>query len=233
MNTMLNYLDNMLCLFYPSLCLACERKDVSRKQILCIKCEDKLPRTNFHQFKENEFTQRFWGRIPLETASSLYIFEKENKTQKLIHNLKYEGKQKVGILVGQVLGDLLKKSPNYQDIDLIVPIPLHRKKERQRGFNQSDVFAQGLSEGMEIPWQRDNLIRTKYTSSQTNKSRKERFENVMQAFHILYPEKLEGKHVLLVDDVLTTGATLEAGAVKILEVPNTKISFATIAFAKN
>ena len=233
MNNLLSYLDNMFCLFYPSLCLACERKDVSRKQILCVRCEDKLPRTNYQQFKENEFTQKFWGRIPLETASSLYFFEKESKAQKLIHNLKYKGKQKVGIMLGQVLGRLLKESSHYQDIDVIIPIPLHRKKERQRGFNQSDVFAQGLSEGMEIPWQRDVLIRTKYTATQTKKSRKERFENVIEAFHILNPEKIEGKHVLLVDDVLTTGATLEAGAVKILEVPNTKISFATIAFAKN
>ena len=233
MNTLLRYLDNMYCLFYPRLCLACERKDIPPKQILCISCEAKLPRTNFHLFQENEFTQRFWGRISLEAASALYFFEKESKAQTLIHNLKYKGKQKVGVMLGQVLGDLLKDSPHYQDIDVIIPIPLHRKKERQRGFNQSDVFAQGLSDSMGIPWQRDVLIRTTYTSSQTKKSRKERFENVVQAFHVLQPEKIKGKHILLVDDVFTTGATLEAGAVKILEVPDTKISLATIAFAKN
>lgn len=223
----------MSCLFYPRLCLACERKDVPPKQILCISCEAKLPRTNFHLYKENEFTQRFWGRLPLEYACALYFFEKESRAQNLIHNLKYKGKQKVGIMLGQVFGKLLKDTPSYQDIDLIIPIPLHRKKERQRGFNQSAVFAQGISEEMEIPWQRDILIKTKNTSSQTKKSRKERFENVVEAFHVLSPKKLEGKHILLVDDVLTTGATLEAGAVKVLEVPDTKVSLATIAFAKN
>ena len=233
MNTLLRYLDNMSCLFYPRLCLACEWKDIPPRQILCIKCDAKLPRTDFHLQKENEFTQRLLGRIHLETAAALYFFEKESKTQALIHNLKYKGKQKVGVILGQVLGGLLKKSPYYQDIDLIIPIPLHRRKEIERGFNQSDVFAQGLSEAMGIPWKRDVLIRTEYTASQTNKSRRERFENVIQAFHILHPEKIKGKHILLVDDVLTTGATLEAGAVKILEVADTKVSLAAIAFAKN
>jgi len=233
MNTLLRYLDNMSCLFYPRLCLACEWKDIPPRQILCIQCDAKLPRTDFHLQKEDEFTQRLLGRIHLETATALYFFEKESKTQALIHNLKYKGKQKIGVILGQVLGGLLKKSPYYQDIDLIIPIPLHRRKEIERGFNQSDVFAHGLSEAMGIPWKRDILIRTEYGSSQTKKSRRERFENVIQAFQVLHPEKIRGKHILLVDDVLTTGATLEAGAVKILEVADTKVSLATIAFAKN
>jgi len=192
-----------------------------------------LPRTNFHLYEENEFTQRLWGRIKLETASSLYYFEKDSKTQSLIHNLKYKGKQKVGVILGQVLGKSLRTSPLYKDIDLIIPIPLHRRKEIERGFNQSAVFAQGLSDTMGVPWKKDLLIRTEYTSTQTKKSRRERFDNVLQAFQILQPKQIEGKHILLVDDVLTTGATLEAGAIKILEVPNTRVSLATIAFAVN
>jgi len=233
MKTIIRSLDDAFCLFYPRLCLACELKHLPPNQIICTSCEYQLPRTDFHLFIENEFTKKFWGRINIHTAASLFYFYKKSKTQHLIHNLKYKGKKDVGVALGKMLGRTLKDSSPYQDIDLIVPIPLHLKREIQRGYNQSAVFAQGLSEVMNIPWSSDVLLRTSYTQSQTKKSRLERFENVIQAFEIRKPQLIENYHILLVDDVLTTGATLEAGAIKLLEVKGVKVSMATIAFAKN
>lgn len=233
MNTFLQTLDDTLCLFYPRLCLACEKKHLPPRQILCPSCDFNLPRTDFHLHQENEFTQKLWGRVNIHTATSLFYFLKKSKTQHLIHNLKYKGKREVGIILGKMLGEKLAKTPLYQDIDLIVPIPLHYKKEIQRGYNQSDMFAQGLFEAMEIPWTKNALLRKIHTQTQTKKSRIERFQNVMEAFEIKQPRLLENKHILLVDDVLTTGATLEAGALKLLNVSGVKVSLATIAFAKN
>lgn len=233
MKTILRSLDDAFCLFYPRLCLACGTKHLPPKEIICPTCEFQLPRTDFHLFLENDFTKKFWGRINLHTAASLFYFYKKSKTQHLIHNLKYKGKKEIGVTLGKMLGKKLIQSPLYQNIDLIIPIPLHLKKEIQRGFNQSAVFARGLSEVMNIPWSSDRLIRNIYTETQTKKSRLERFENVVKAFEVEKPRLLENLHILLVDDVLTTGATLEAGAIKLLEVKGVKVSMATIAFAKN
>lgn len=233
MNAIIQALDDAICLFYPRLCLACEKQHLPPQQVLCVSCELRLPRTDFHLHKENDFTKKLLGRVNIHTATSLYFFLKKSKTQNLIHNLKYKGKKQVGIVLGKMLGRTLSKAALYQDIDLIIPIPLHIKKELKRGFNQSDVFAQGLSETMNIPWLKDGLERRLYTSTQTQKSRIDRFQNVIHAFHVKQPKLIKNKHILLVDDVLTTGATLEAGALKILEVEGTKVSMATIAFAKN
>lgn len=226
-------LDSAFCLFYPRLCLSCGKKHLPPKQIICTTCDFKLPRTDFHLFLENDFTKKFWGRVNIHTASSLFYFYKKSNTQNLIHNLKYKGKKQIGVNLGKMLGKVLSKSNLYQDIDLIVPIPLHLKKEIMRGYNQSSVFAQGLSEAMNIPYLENGLHRKFYTETQTEKSRIERFQNVIEAFHVPQPHLLKDKHILLVDDVLTTGATLEAGTIKLLEVEGTKVSLATIAFAKN
>ncbi len=233
MNLLQQSLDDAFCLFYPRLCLSCEDRHLPPKQIICTSCDFKLPRTDFHLHLENDFTKKFWGRVNINTAAALFYFYKKSKTQNLIHNLKYKEKKQIGIDLGKMLGKSLSKSILYQDIDFIVPIPLHIKKEIKRGYNQSSVFAQGLSETMNIPWLHNGLERKIYTETQTKKSRMDRFQNVMEAFHVPQPHLLKNKHILLVDDVLTTGATLEAGAIKLLEVENTKVSLATIAFAKN
>ena len=231
MNLLENLLGGFVSLFYPKLCLSCSKNITPDKESICISCQVQLPKTNFHLEKENPFTDRFWGRIKIENGASLYHFAKGGHVQHLIHNLKYQGKADVGIKLGNLYGKVLKKAPLFSDIDLIIPVPLHPKKELKRGYNQSDMFAKGLSESMEVSWEKNVLIRSKMTETQTKKSRLERLENVQNVFEIKNPKILENKHILIVDDVLTTGATLEACATKILVVPNTKVSLATIAFA--
>ena len=226
-----NLLDGFVSLFYPRLCLSCEKNITPDKDALCISCQVKLPKTGFHLEKENAFTDRFWGRIKIESGSAFYHFSKGGKVQHLIHNLKYKGKSEVGIKLGNLYGKILKKSDFYKNVDTIIPVPLHPKKELKRGYNQSDMFAKGLAETMEVEWKKDVLVRTKMTQTQTKKSRIERLENVKDVFELKNRDVLKSKHILIVDDVLTTGATLEACATKILEIPNTKVSLATIAFA--
>ena len=195
-------------------------------------CQYHLPKTKFHLDRENPFTDRFWGRVPINAGAALYYFAKGGRTQKLIHKLKYDGKRKVGIKLGNLYGRMLKESPYFHKIDLIVPVPLHPRKKQKRGYNQSDLFAQGLSEEMEIPRAPNALKRLEMTETQTKKSQAERFANVAEAFAVNDPKILKGKHVLLVDDVMTTGATMEACANQILSCEDTKVSMATIAFTE-
>lgn len=222
---------DFLGLFYPNLCLACREKHLVGEEIICVQCQYQLPKTNFHLHKENEFTHRFWGRLDLFAAASLFRFTKKGKVQRLIHELKYKGKRNIGVKLGAFYGHDLKESELFKDVDCIIPVPLHPKKLHKRGFNQSDLFAQGLAESMGIPWYADGLKRRIYTETQTLKSRSERLANVAEAFEVHLPKRMEGKHILLVDDVITTGATLEACGLKLLEIPHTRLSMSTIVFA--
>ena len=224
--------DDFFSLFYPRLCLACGRDLPPYSMSFCIRCKLDLPETEFHLMEENTFTDRFWGRLPLEAGAAMLYFRKHGLTQQLMHNLKYRGKKEVGTELGRLYGHHLAESPFLKGLDVIMAVPLHPKKERWRGFNQSDCFAQGLSESMHIPHWKNTLIRTQATESQTTKSRFERLENMQNAFQIKNPKRLRRKHILLVDDVLTTGATLEACALKLLEIPETRVSMATIAIAE-
>ncbi len=232
MKTRISILEDLFGLFYPDLCLICEAHIPSADMLFCFSCQQKLPKTRFYLHAENPFTERFWGRLPLKSGASYLHFSKNGRTQQLIHQLKYNRKKEVGVKIGEDFGLLLKQSPFFQTVDFILPVPLHPAKLRRRGFNQSALFAEGLSKSMEIPYLSDVLIRVLHTQSQTQKTRMARFENVKNAFLVRNPLIIQNKHILLVDDVLTTGATLEACGYKILEIEGTTLSFATIAMAE-
>ena len=223
---------DLLSLFFPHLCLACCRQNAPARELLCLSCQLKLPCTHFHQEAENDFTQRFWGRVPISSGAALYHFIKGGRAQKLIHQLKYAGKQRVGRELGRHYGRQLSQSPHFEGVELIVPVPLQPRKRHSRGFNQSACFAAGLSESMGVPWREEVLIRNSYTVTQTKKSRLERMENVLNAFQLARPELVRNRHVLLVDDVLTTGATLEACGGCLLKAEKVKLSMATIGIAQ-
>ena len=223
------YLTDFLSLFFPNLCLICQYRSSLTQHNFCLSCQQRLPYTNFHEVKENLFTDRFWGRIPLQTGAALFFLHKNGLVQELIYRLKYNDRPKIGIQLGRLYGNILKNHSVFATADYIVPVPLHPTRKRKRGYNQSTQFAIGLSEAMKIPYEERILKRIIATTTQTHKSRLERFENVLAAFVVNDPTLAQNKHILLVDDVLTTGATMEACATRLLEVKGVKISMATIA----
>lgn len=184
-----------------------------------------------YETADNEFSRRFWGRLPLETGAARYYFMKKSPIQRALHRLKYGNHPMVGLKIGRSFGITLAQAPLYRTVDAVVPVPLHPKKERLRGYNQSAFFAQGLAESMGAAYLPHALSRSLSTLSQTRKKRMERFENVETAFVVNQARALEGRHVLLVDDVLTTGATMEACGQALLQVPGLRLSMATIAIA--
>lgn len=224
-------LDSLLALLYPNLCLACQQSPALSTSVLCLRCQYHIAPSNYHLQTPNPVLERFWGRIELEHACTGFIFTKGGALQQLVHQLKYNNQQQVGIELGQLCGELLLQVPSYTQIDGIIPVPLHPKKLRQRGYNQAAVFAQGLGEVLQKPCLEDYLLRAKHTATQTKKSRLERLANVEQAFAVQNTAALEGKHLLLVDDVITTGATLEACAQQLLSIKGVRVSIVAIALA--
>lgn len=216
-------------LLYPRICACCGNSLWRHEETLCDLCDHHLPKTNYQLELENPVSRIFWGRVELVTASAYLHFNKGNRAQKLIHQLKYKGRKDVGIRMGRDFGRLLKHSPFYNDVGVIIPVPLHKRKYMQRGYNQSELFAEGLARSMGVPVEARNMVRTRETSTQTRKSRFHRWENVADLFVLEDPHRLRNAHVLLVDDVITTGATLEAAAAAFREIPGVRISFAAIA----
>ena len=197
---------------------------------LCDLCLFHLPRTNFEKDLNNPVAQLFWGRVFIELATSFFFYSKGSKYQHILHELKYKGKKEIGFEIGKIFGKEIMNS-EFSDVDLIVPIPLHPSRERKRGYNQAEWIAMGLAEAMGKPLENKSILRITSSSTQTKKGRYDRWTNVEGIFRTRLPEKLVNKHILLVDDVVTTGATLEACATAILSIPETKVSIATLAVA--
>ena len=226
-----NFISDFISLLYPRLCFACGNSLFRNEQVICTHCLFELPKTNFHKHPDSPLDKVFWGRVPIECTSALYYFSKGGKVQHLIHQLKYKGQKEVGIYMGKLLGADLKTEPGFQTIQSIIPVPLHPRKQRKRGYNQSEQVGLGLSESMGIELDTTSFIRTVATETQTRKSRFARYENVKEIFKVTNPSKLENKHLLLVDDVITTGATLESCANILLNIQGVKISIGAIAYA--
>lgn len=229
----LNYLENFLGLLFPNNCALCNAPMNKYEQVICLKCLYALPKTHFHLLQENEVYLRMAGRFPIAHACALYFFDKGGYVQKLIHQLKYQGAQETGKYLGNILGQDLKSSPNYSDIDWVIPVPLHPEKQKKRGYNQAACFARGIAESLACQYAEDWLVRTRHTESQTGKNKFNRWENVKEAFNFMPNQNKTFNHLLIVDDVITTGATLEACLMHIPQNSKSKISIATIAFAHN
>ena len=227
-----NYLADFVALLFPELCPACGESLIANERIICTDCLYHLPQTNFHLQADNIVARQFWGKIKLEGAYALYFFAKGGRIQNLMHHFKYKGMQKIGNLLGNIAGGQLAKSAVFNTVDVIIPVPLHKNRLKERGYNQSACFAEGLAQKLNADVQIDNLVRLKATETQTHKSRFLRFENMQEVFTINDPESLKNKHVLLVDDVVTTGATLEACGIELLKIEGLRLSIATIAYAE-
>ncbi|RYF25050.1 MAG: ComF family protein [Flavobacteriales bacterium] len=223
---------DIIGLLFPELCNACGTHLYYGEKEICTKCLYDLPYTDYHKHHENRVAKQLWGRIPLNAAMAMLYFKKGTKVQNLMHALKYKGKTDVGVKFGNLLGERLQISDVYKEIDWIMPVPLHPAKEKARGYNQSEFIAQGIAEVINAEVSKNHLIRNKITESQTKKSRYTRFENMQAVFTVNKTEELSNKHVLLIDDVITTGATLEACGNALLQTNINKLSIAAVAFAE-
>lgn len=223
--------QNLLSFFYPRLCITCETPLQRNESFFCLHCLHNLPETNYHLQKENPLNEIFSGRVKVKNTVSFLFYRKGTGVQNILHHLKYKGNKEIGYFLGKMYGEKLIIEESFQDIDLIIPIPLHKKKEKKRGYNQSEWIAKGLSDGMKIPYNSNALVRKDYTDTQTKKSRFNRWQNVKDVFQIIDADLLKGKHILLCDDVLTTGATMEAAIQKLIEIENITVSVATLAIA--
>jgi ComF family protein len=190
-----------------------------------------MPRTYFHLISPNQVEQLFWGRVKVEKATALFFYRKGSRYQQLLYSLKYKGNAEIGIELGKLFGADLNTVNYFGEIDYIVPVPLHPKKERKRGYNQSLMIAKGLEALINKPIVTGNLVRKHYSETQTRKGRFERWENVSELFQLENPEQFESKHILLIDDVITTGSTIEACATAILQSKDAKVSVAAIGYA--
>ncbi len=224
--------NNLLSLFYPRLCVACGDALQQNEQHLCLNCMMHLPETDFHKIHDNPLINIFAGRVRVGEVASLLYYKKENNVQHILHALKYKGQKELGSYLGEYYGHLLMQEPRFQSVDCIIPIPLHPKKQRKRGYNQSEWIAKGLSAGMGKPYRTDILTRAQFTETQTRKSRFNRWENVKEVFVATEDETMRGQHLLVCDDVLTTGATMEAAIQQLLTLPDVKISVVTLATAQ-
>jgi ComF family protein len=224
--------NDFISLFFPSYCFGCNQSLVKGEDTLCTRCLLELPKTYYHLLDENPIKNKLTGRLPLKHALAFLKFRKTGIVQHLLHQLKYNNQPEVGVKLGRNYGQELFKSGFQNEFDVIVPVPLHSSRQKKRGYNQSSKFAEGLSYAMGIPWDESISIRTTTAATQTKKSKQERWDNVKSVFDIRESEKIKDLRILLVDDVITTGATVEACGQHLVESGCSELSIACIAEAQ-
>ncbi|WP_299553553.1 phosphoribosyltransferase family protein [Seonamhaeicola sp.] len=222
-------LKSLVNLFFPKVCYACLNVLQDNADTICIDCRHDLPVTNFHFDDDDSIKQVLYGRADIENGTALFRFEKQGIVQRLIHGLKYKGYENIGYTLGNWLGGELKEIERYQTIDAVIPVPLHKKKLRKRGYNQVAKFGQQIASNLGTDYVDDVLVKITNTRSQTKKGRFSRWKNSDELFSLSNMASIKNKHILLVDDIITTGATLEACTSVLKQVPNVKISIATMA----
>ena len=232
MKRFLDYFNDLFCLFFPELCAACGQNLFKNEKVICTNCIYHLPRTNFHLDPQNKMAKQLWGRFMFQQAIAFVYFQKGSRVQTLMHELKYNKKPNVGIRIGELYALQLNNTEIWDQPDLIIPIPLHPKRLKKRGYNQSEQVSKGMSAILNLPINTHNLIREENTQSQTKKSRFARYENLKDAFIVKNASELSHKHILLVDDVMTTGATMEACSIELLKIEGVKVSVCTLAYTE-
>ena len=231
MNYLYDLWDDLISILFPRICYACGNQLLRNEQLICTECFVSIPRTNYHLGVDTPLDQLFWGRCRLEKAAAFSFYSKGSRIRKLIHNLKYNGIKEIGEELGRIYGSALNSSGFTSGMDLIIPVPLHPVKERIRGYNQSLLIASGLSETTNLPVDTGSLVRSSASDTQTKRSRYERWANVSGIFTIADRDRIAGKHILLVDDVITTGSTIEACANELLKVEDVRVSVVALACA--
>ncbi|MBL7745681.1 MAG: ComF family protein [Chitinophagaceae bacterium] len=222
--------ESLLHLLFPHICAGCGSDLLNANASLCLKCMDAMPETGFELHPGNPVEKKFWGRLSLRSGTAQYYFTRESLMQHLMHQFKYRGNKELGLQLGRMMGISLKRSDRF-NIDALIPLPLFASKEKRRGFNQSLILCEGIAEVLDVPVWKDAVMRSQHTDTQTKKGRVERWQNMEGKFVLVKPDIVAGKHLLLVDDVVTTGATLEACGAELLKAVNTKLSVATLCFA--
>ena len=225
----MRWINDFIRLFFPRNCIVCGTPLVDGEEELCTACLFSLSEVHTANSNENLVERRLRGRVPVQHATALLVFQRKNSTQTILHQIKYSSNQKLAHIMGRQLGLHIARSGQFDDVDIIVPVPLHRRKERRRGYNQSLLLCRGLAQTFERPIADGILVRTRHTESQTHKNRIERLENMKGVFAVTDPKALQGKHILLVDDVITTGATTEACYAALSSVDGLRVSIAALA----
>lgn len=227
------WFNDFIHLLYPHNCAGCGSDLLENDQPICVHCYTNIPETNYAALPGNPIEKIFYGRLDVEQAAAGYYFSKSSVLQRLIHQLKYNGNIEVGHQLGEWLGLQLQRSNRFNSVDALIPLPLYPSKEKKRGYNQATVLCEGIAEIMNIPILKNIVLRKRYTDTQTKKGRTERLLNVDGSFEVSDAPALQQKHLLLIDDVITTGATLEACGLVIKEVDEAKLSIATLAWASD
>jgi len=224
--------DSFLHLLFPHVCAGCGSDILSNESMLCLHCLNAMPETTFEKHSGNPVEKIFWGRAKISEATAQFYFTKESLMQHLIHLFKYKQNKELGLQLGRLMGDQLQRSGRF-NVDALVPLPLFPAKEKRRGYNQATILCYGMAENMKIPVLNNVIIRPQHTETQTKKGRLERWKNMEGKFVLADSIAIENKHILLVDDVVTTGATLEACSNEILQAENTRLSIATLCIASH
>jgi ComF family protein len=224
--------QSLINLFFPRVCCGCNTFLLTDERVLCTVCRHEIPLTNFHNNPKNEAISKFYGRIPVEFAAALFHFQKKGIVQEMIHKLKYKGHEEIGEMIGFWYAEELKNVAQIASIDYIIPVPLHPKKLNQRGYNQVTTFGKALSESLSIPYNNTVLVRKVYSKTQTKKSLLKRSELNTAVFDVDFDESMIGKHFLLIDDIITTGSTLEVCSRALLKIPDAKVSIVCMAMTQ-
>lgn len=223
--------ENLINVLFPKVCLGCNSHLLSNENVICTVCRHEIPLTNHHLNPENEAIKKFYGKIPVEFAATLVYFHKKGIVQDMIHNLKYRGHEEIGTVLGEWQAEQLKTLPVLNAFNEIIPVPLHKKRLKERGYNQVSSFGLALSKKLKINYNPNILSRSVYSKTQVKKNLLNRTEVLEHIFEVNFSEKDHNKHFLLIDDVLTTGSTLEACGRELLKIPGAKISVVCMAMS--